>query len=98
MQSAKSQISGKIGTFLNDAFRYHNINQKSEKKDFINRYDKRKNELNSNSSLSNRLYDSSAGHKNYLNSYFSYRKNGKKIDFIEKRIPTPLTKDRMNFK
>lgn len=98
LQSAKSQINGQIGTFLNDAFRDHKIKPKISKKDSSNRYAKHRSELRENSSQLNRLYDSSSGNMNYLDSYFSYRKNGRKIDFIEKRIPTPLTKDKMNNK
>ena len=36
--------------------------------------------------------------KNYLNSYYSDWAHGRRTEFIEKRIPTPITGKRMNYK
>jgi hypothetical protein len=45
-----------------------------------------------------KIYERSEDNKNPLSSYYSDRSHGRRIEFLEKRIPTPVTKERINFK
>ncbi|CAI2362550.1 unnamed protein product [Moneuplotes crassus] len=103
LQSAKSQISGKIDTFLNDAFRVQNLKNQtknSQQSDYLEKL-KRLNKIgvvdHPYKIPYKKIYERDEK-KNLLGSYYSDRANGRKVEFLNTRIPTPKMKYHLNAK
>ncbi|CAI2361987.1 unnamed protein product [Moneuplotes crassus] len=100
LQSAKSQVSGKIDMFLNDVFRVQNLKNQARYPQKVNNYEDKLRRLNKAGVVNHpykipykKIYERGEK-KNLLNSYYSDRANGRKIEFLDTRIPTPKMKTR----